>query len=462
MKSVRLEVRIYLATALLVTLVAFWNDKAAGAVTAAPPTNGGDDAMVLQWNAIAVQVVDATLPLPTPPFQPLRTATAPFPSTRAMAIVQLAVFEAVNAITRRYGPYLGLITAPEGASADAAVIAATHDALVWLFPDPNTVTALSDKQAASLAVIPDGQAKDDGVKVGQAAAAAMILNRTNDGSQPPMFYTPTSSAPYEWQPTPSCAIGPANNRGLFFHWQFVKPFGVESASQFRAEPPPEISGGKYAKDLNEVASVGSFDSTLRTAYQANVAKFYAAQPPHRGWNLIARELASVRADEITRTARTFAMLNMSLADAHITVFETKYFYRGWRAETAIHRADEDNNDKTAADPSWRPYIVTPCFPGFASAHGIGAGAARTILWRAYGRKHHDITLTEDSLPNIVLHYTDLMDVTDDVATARIYGGIHFRVDQDVGDRMGVDIASYDDDHWLLRLTLGDGDGDGSR
>jgi hypothetical protein len=373
-----------------------------------------------------------------------------------MAIVQLAVFEAVNAITHRYEPYFGTVKVPDGESADpdAAVVAAAHDTLLWLVPGQHVL--IDSAQTTSLATIQDGPAKDKGVNVGQASAAAMIANRNNDGSQPLTFYMPTNPAPYEWQLTPSCFNAPGNGRGgLFLNWQFVKPFGVKSASQFRAEPPPKITGVKYAKNLNEVALVGAKDSTVRTDEETDFANFYAAVAPHRSWNLVARELASVRADEITRTARTLAMLNMSLADAHITVFETKYHYRGWRPETAIHRADEDSNSKTAADPSWLPYIITPCFPGYPSAHGIAGGAARTILARAYGRKQHDITISDQLVQGVVLHYTDLVDITDDVATARIYGGIHFRVDQDVADRKGAEVGSYNDDQWLLPVEPDD-------
>jgi hypothetical protein len=412
---------------------------AATASGMAAAATGGNDAMVLEWNQIAVQAVGPT---------------APFPSTRAMATVQLAVFEAVNAITHRYQPYLGTVGAPDGASTDAAVIAAAHDTLAWLFPGQSSF--LDDRRNYWLGTIPDGQPKGDGLAVGTVAAAAMKANRQNDGSLPLTFYMPISTTPYEWQLTTSCSGPPGNGRGgLFLNWQFVNPFGVESASQFRAEPPPAITGGKYAKDFAEIVLVGGIDSTLRTEHEADLARFYAASPPHRAWNLIARALASVRADEITRTARTMAMLNMSLADGHITVFETKYHYRGWRPETAIQRADEDGNDKTAVDAGFRPYIVTPCFPGYPSAHGAGGGAARTVLSRAYGRKQHDITLTDPAITDVVLHYTDLMDITDDVATARIYAGIHFRVDQDIGDRMGADVARYNDEHWLLPVDPND-------
>jgi hypothetical protein len=392
------------------------------------------DTLVLDWNLVSVQAVGST---------------PPFPSTRAMASVQLAVFDAVNAITQRYQPYLGGISAPAGASAEAAVVAAAHDVLAWLFPAQSSFLDL--KQAESLALMPDGDGKNAGIAVGRAAAAAIIANRTNDGAQTPMFHTPTSTDPYEWQPTPTCATAPANGRGLFFHWQFVKPFGVASASQFRAGPPPVITGGKYAIDFNEVTTLGGADSTLRTEHQANAARLFGGSPPHRAWNLVARQLAGARGDEITQTARTLALLNMSLADAHITIFESKYHYRGWRPETAIQRAADDGNDKTAVT-AFQPFVAAPCFPGYPSAHGVGGGAARTILWRAYGRKHHDITLSDAAVPGIVLRYTDLVDITDDVTIARVAGGIHFRIDQDVADRIGADIARYNDERWLMPVA----------
>ncbi len=397
------------------------------------------DAVVLEWNQNAVEAVGAT---------------PPFPSTRAMAAVQVAVFEAVNAITRRYQPYFGTVSAPSGASEEAAAIVAAHDTLVSLFPAQQAV--LDAKQSASLMTIADGPAKDEGIDVGHAAAAAIVANRTNDGAQSPMFYTPTSTAPYEWQPTPSCASAPANGRGLFLHWSLVKPFGIENASQFRAKAPPALASGNYANDLNELQAVGGQDSTKRPPDRAAVATFYAAQPPHRGWNLVARQLAVENAsNEITKTARTLAILNMSLSDAHITVFESKYFYRTWRPETAIVRADEDSNRRTIPSAIYHPFVVTPCFPGYPSAHGAGAGAASAVLERVYGRKNHDIMLTEAGAPGIVLRYADLRAIVDDVADARVFGGIHFRFDQDAGERMGIDIGHYNDEHRLLPLHPGD-------
>ncbi len=391
----------------------------------AGPADPTSDHVVLEWNEIAVTTIGA---------QP------PFPSTRFMAAVQLAVFEAVNAIRGGYEPYLGTIAAPAGASTEAAAIAAAHGVLEAFFPA--AAATLDQRRDASFAGLPDGQAKVDGITVGEAAAAAMIADRTGDGSTPAQFHVPANADSYEWQTTPSCP--PAG--GAFLHWRNVRPFGVASASQFRAEPPPALTSEDYAKDFNEVLQLGSLGSPIRSQNNANVARLYAAQPPHQGWNSAARQIINARDDDIVETARTLALLNMSLADAHITVFEDKYFYRTWRPETAIPRAAEDGNPATEP-AAFTPFITTPCFPGYPSAHGIGAGAASRILWKAYGR-FHAVVNSHPSVPGFVATYTDLLDIVKAVSDARVYGGIHFRTDQDAAERQGKSIAQWNLDNHL--------------
>jgi hypothetical protein len=376
------------------------------------------DSIVLQWNEIAVTTIGA---------QP------PFPAARSMATVQVAVFEAVNSITGKYEPYLGTISSPAGASTEAAAITAAHNVLVAFFPAQAGV--LDQQRDASLAAIPDGQAKTDGIAVGQAAAAAMIANRTNDGSTPPQIFIPTSSDPYEWQLTPGCAAG------AFKHWPNVSPFGIESSSQFRAEPPPDLNSGVYAQAFNEVQAVGDVNSTQRPQDRTDVARFYAVVTPIYAFNSALRQMASTRNDDIADTARTMAVLNMAISDAAISVFDTKYFYRTWRPVTAILRADEDGNKSTTAG-TFTPLIATPCFPSYPSAHGTLSGAAREVLERSYGRFGHSITLSHPNVPNIELSYTDLRAITDDISDARVFGGIHFRFDQVAGDRQGKAIAQY--------------------
>jgi hypothetical protein len=386
-----------------------------------PEPSAPGDGKVLEWNSIAVRTIGA---LP------------PFPSSRFMATTQVAVFEAVNAITHEYEPYLGTISAKRGASAEAAAVAAAHGVLRSYFEDQ--AETLDRERDQSLATIADGKSKLDGIAVGEAAAAAMLAERSADGSAPAEFYLPPNSDPYTWQPTANCT--PAG--GAFFHWRNVKPFGVQSSAQFRAEPPPALTSQRWAQDFIEVKSFGAATSTERPRDRADVAQIYAAQPPHIGWNSTARQLASVRRDGITKTARTLAMLNLTLSDVHITVFDTKYHYTTWRPETALPRGDEDSNDLTEKIADFTPFVVTPCFPSYPSAHGASSGGESTVLADAYGEAGHELTNSHPSVPDVVLHYTALQQIVRDVSDARVYGGIHFRIDQDVGEQLGHNVASY--------------------
>ena len=391
---------------------------------AATPGAFTADAIVREWNEIATTRI-----LPNGP---------PFTAARFMTMVQLAVFEAVNATTGKYQPYLGTVSAPDGSSSEAAAVTASHGVLVFILPAQQA--ALDQLRDNSLATIPDGQSKSDGIAVGIAAAAAMIANRTGDGSSPPLVYIPASSEPYEWQITPGCA------GGVFRHWPNVRPFGIESSSQFRSEPPPELGSGVYAQDYNELVAVGDVNSPNRPQDRSDVAIAFGRAPGHWTWNYALLQIASTRNDEITDTARTMALMNIAINDAYISGFETKYFYRTWRPVTAIPRGDEDGNKWTEAG-SFTPFISTPCFPGYPSNHGTGSAAARTVLERAYGRFKHSIDVfhpaaTRPDTSPILLHYADLRAITDDVADARVYGGIHFRYDQDAGERQGHAVGQY--------------------
>ena len=370
--------------------------------------------VVLDWNAIAIAT-------------PMGN---PFNQARVMAITQLAVFEAVNAIQGGYEPYLGTITAPAGASADAAAIAAAHAVLKSYVP--SAAAALDAARASSLAAIPDGPAKLAGIATGEAAAAAMIANRFGDGSAPAEFYAPTSSAPYQWQPTPSCP--PAG--GVFLNWRNVKTFGIPDATAFRADPPPALTSNAYAKALNEVQRVGRKTSTERPQDRTDVAQFYAASSPAYVMNMAARQLAAAAGDSLIENARAFALLNMAISDAAVASFGTKYFYTTWRPETAIHNADVDDNSKTDADPAWEPLIVAPCFPAYPSNHGSLSNGGAEVLRRLYGAGGHTITIANPAFPALVYHYAELNEITADISDARVFGGIHFRFDQDAGSDLG--------------------------
>ena len=393
----------------------------------APAPAFTSDSVVLEWNKIAINAI-----LPNGP---------PFTAARFMTITQLAVFEAVNSISGEYEPYLGTVTALPGASQEAAAVIAAHDTLVYYFP--LQTAALDIKRDASLAAIPNGQSKTDGMAVGAAAAAALIANRTGDGSAPPLTQIPTNFDPYQWQLTPGCGAG------VFRHWPNLRPFAIESSSQFRSKKPPTLGSGVYAQDYNEVQAVGGATSLNRPPDRTDVAKLYAVGPGHYTWNYVLLQIASTRNDDIADTARTMALMNMAINDAYISGFESKYFYNTWRPVTAILQGGVDDNKWT--DPgAFTPLIGTPCFPGYPSNHGTGSGAARTVLERAYGRFGHSIAVSHPMAPGIEIFYSDLREITDDVSDARVFGGIHFRYDQDAGERQGHSVGMYVYNHSLKK------------
>jgi hypothetical protein len=375
--------------------------------------------VVLTWNAIAVG---------TP-------AGNPFNQARVLAATQLAVFEAVNAITREYQPYFGTVTAPAGASADAAAIAAAHKVLKYYLP--GSTATLDTARANSLAAIPDGAAKDTGVTVGEAAAAAVIAARTNDVSTVPEFYMPTSTAPGQWQLTPTC---PAEG-GVSLHWINLRPFGIASAADFVALPPPALTSVEYAKNLNEVKRVGSKNSTERPQDRTDIARFYAGSSPGYVMNLAARQVAVAQGRSMSDNARALALLNMAISDAAVASFTTKYQYTLWRPETAIHGADLDDNPRTEVDHAWEPLIPAPCFPSYASNHGSLSAGGAEVLRRIYGAGEHAIVMTNPNFPTITLNYSAFHQITADISDARVFGGIHFRFDQDAGERLGRQVGT---------------------
>jgi hypothetical protein len=374
----------------------------------------------------------------------------PFAQARYGAITQLAVFEAVNAITGDYKPYLGTVQASPGASAEAAAVSAAYRVLATYFPA--SLPTLDAARASSLGSIPNGWPKDSGIAVGEAAANAMIALRADDGSTPPEFFIPPSSDPGEWQVTPSCS--PAG--GAFLQWRNVTPFGIQRADQFRSEPPPALTSSRYTRSFNEVKTVGAVNSTERPPDRSDVALLYAAIAAPAVWNVVTSQVAAAEHATLSERARVFALVNIALSDAAVAVFDTKYHYNRWRPETAIHFADVDDNPRTEADPSFVPFIVAPCFPSYPSAHGSLSNAAREVLDRIYGDRHRSITISSPVL-GITLTYRTLREITEDISDARVYGGIHFRFDQDEGADQGRRLGKYIVRHYL-RPQRNDSDG----
>jgi hypothetical protein len=411
------------------------NRKALAAVLYAAlafsPAAANADA-VSDWNGILVEIIKEQ----PPPFM-----------NRFAAIMHLAVFEGVNAVTGDYDSYLGTIPAAPGASAEAAAVAAAHGVLRSYFP--NQAASLDAARDSSLAKIPNGPAKDAGIATGEMAAAEMVAKRANDGSEPIEFYQPTSSEPGEWQLTPDCPP----SGGVFSHWSKVKPFVIRRADQFRADPPPALTSRKYARAYKEVKDVGGADSSERSEEMADIVQLYAAVGDAILWNPIAGQLAAAANGSLAENARMFALLNVALHDVAVALVDTKYHYAFWRPETAIRNGGADHNPRTEPDPSFKPFISTPCHPSYVSGHAATSYAVRAVLERIFGPRGHDIVVSSPALPDVTLRYSKLSDITADIDDARVYGGIHFRFDQENGEEQGGRVGAYVYKH-ILRPANG--------
>jgi hypothetical protein len=250
----------------------------------------------------------------------------------------------------------------------------------------------------------------------------------------------------------------------------MTPFGVPSApgsqawiTQFAPGAPPALTSNRYARDYNEVKRVGSVSSDLteRPQDRADVARFYAASSPSFVFNLAARQVAAAEGSSLSENARVLALINMASNDSLVASFWTKYHYKLWRPETAIFGGSLDGNAKTDAD-LFVPYLPTPCFPSYPSNHGSGSNSAAEILRRVYGAGGHAITMVNPAVPGLTFHYTSFKQITDDISDARVYGGIHFRFDQDAGADLGRDVATYVYKHNLRHAKHSDNDDEGGR
>ena len=313
--------------------------------------------------------------------------TNPFFQARSAAIVQLAVFEAVNAIVGDYEPYLGTIAAPPWASPDAAAIAAAHRTLVTLRPgqrrDPRRLAG--------------PVARGDPGRPGQGCRHRGRRGRRGRHAPAPgqRWIGPGGHRALHAgdRSRRLAADAPRVRAGLPARLGPGDPVRSREGSQFRVPPPPALHTGKYAKDYNEVKLVGRVDSPFRPQDRTDVARFYAATSPVQTWNPAARQVSAAQGKTLSENARIFALLAMAIADGSIAVFDTKYYYNRWRPVTAIRAGGIDGNHKTEPDPTWLPLIATPAFPSYPSAHATLSGAARAVLERAFGKHGHAITLT---------------------------------------------------------------------
>ncbi len=355
-----------------------------------------------------------------------------------MAIAQGAVYDAVIAIEGGYSPYATHIDAPENSSPEAATAAAGHDALVGMFPDQEE--GLDAIYASYLEGIPDGEAKDNGIIVGQQAAAGILELRADDGRDDVVEWVPPPPGPGVYEPT-----GPPPPVGL--NMPFITPFTLDSASQFRPRGPDRLESKAYAEDFNEVKDLGRVDSQSRTAEQTEVARFwseYALVQWTRGLNA----LAIARGLDIGQTARMSAMAAMANADGLIACFDAKYHYLFWRPLHAIHRADTDGNPATELDPSWAPLLSIPNHPEYPSAHSCASTGIAQALAAFFGTQEIQFSL-DSSVTHTTHYYQRFKDVVPEIANARVWGGLHFRHSTDDGTKIGRKVANWMSERFFL-------------
>jgi len=350
-------------------------------------------------------------------------------------MVHVAMFDAINSIEGGYTPYKFKVPASPGSSAEAAGVAAAHAVLGKLFPDQKSV--LDSAYAASLAQIPGGSGKTAGIAVGEDVAAKILALRASDGADAPNDYRP-STAP---------GIYVATTLPIVSRWGNVTPWVMQRGLQFRPSPPPQLTSQQWAQDYNEVKDLGGTKSTSRTADETDIARFWIITGPQIS-DPIARQLASAPGRSLIQNARLFALLEMAVADAYIAVFDAKYNFNFWRPITAIRNGDIDGNDATTRDPDWEPVIDTPPHPEYPCAHCIASATARAVLESEFGAGPHALSMTSPTAPGVERHWTSIKDFADEVSSARIYGGIHYRTSTEVAKRMGTEIGELTVQNYL--------------
>jgi hypothetical protein len=383
------------------------------------PSDARADA-VTDWNVIALQAHAAA-------------GLNGVRRTRVLAMVHVAVHDALNAIDRRAEPYAFDMQAAATASAQAAVASAAYRVLLALVPSQQT--ALDGAYAASLSAVPDGPAKVDGIAVGARAAQHILMLRQNDGSSAIVPYAPASD-PGKWRPTPP-AFAPA----LFTEWGQVTPFVLTTVDQFRGKGPLDLASRRYAHDVEEVRMLGSATSAVRTADQTQIALFWL-EPSVDGWSRIARTVSADAHLDLWQNARLFALITLAMADAYIAQFDEKYHYSFWRPVTAIQEGDNDHNPPIVGDPAWMPLRPTPPFPEYSSAHAAVGAAAAEALERFFDTDDMAFSMSSPTAGNAVREFTGFRHAAEENGVSRIYIGFHFRHSVQDGLKMGRRIGRF--------------------
>jgi hypothetical protein len=419
---------------------AFLACAATAAVLAVPTVAQAD--VLNDWNVIAQN-------------QALTLRPTAHGQTRGIAMVQGAVYDAVNALRPRYQPYLldlaALHARPFG-SRKAAIATAAHHVLVEIAA-PAQVAGLDSAYTATMATIPNGRVKNEGVRVGAAAAAAMLTARDDDGFMAPFSFV-IGSDPGDWRPLTPTALDPDAWVGNLL------PFLLESPSQFRSAGPNALTSAAYAEEFAEVKEIGALNSSTRTADQTTAAIFWQA-PPAALWNRLARDLSAEHDISVAGEARLLAMINLAAADGAISCWNEKYYWNFWRPRAAIQEADTDGNPATVADPTWEPLfhpstptmpsLITPPFPEHPSGHGCVSGAVLHTFRKFFGTDEVAFDVHSGRFPGQPRHFSRFTRALDEIIDARVWGGIHFRTADVQGAVIGKKVVRYMRRHYFQRV-----------
>jgi hypothetical protein len=387
---------------------------------------------VVQWNQELLQLVQASGAQP-----------ATIHPTRTLAITQLAIYDAVNAIERKDAPYLFRGEVPRGASPEAAAATAARTALLALLPSQRA--AINAMYLSSLAQIGSGRRVRQGIRVGKAAANTILRARDDDrATVTPTAFVPLTG-PGEYQLTPP-AFAPAG----FTQTAHVTPFVLRTASQFRPPAPPALTSARYADDSSEVKSLGRLNSTTRSAEQTAIGKFWGAAPIWIVWNQVAEQASVGFHNNLEQNARVFALLDATLGDSAIALYDAKYAYHRWRPITAITAPDQGDSN-TTSDPTWIPLANTANDPSYPGAHAEFSEAAATVLADFFRTDNFAFSLSNAST-GITRSFGGFSAAADEAAASRIFAGQHFGYDEDAGQAQGSQVADFVLDHALLSLA----------
>jgi len=380
--------------------------------------------VVVDWNQIATNAA-------------VVTGQSPITQTRSLAIVAVAINDAVNGMTKQFPQYGSVVTPPTNGSVAAAAIGAGYRASTQLYPSQASALATALSQSLTTYSV---NVADPGLSYGAAVADDILALRAADGAAAAQYpYTPSNAgAPGVGQPTPPGFLAAA-----LPGWGAVQPWVLTSGSQFRPDAPSDLTSPRYAADLNEVKSIGALNSTTRTAEQTNIARFWVTSA-NVIWSAGVLSQVAVGLDlDVSNTARAFALVNMAGADAAIACWDAKYVFNAWRPVFAIRRADEDNNRATDPDSAWLPLLTTPNHPEFPSGHSTISSAMATVLRLLFddtpGVTMH---IASPTTPGFTRDWTAFSQGVNEVIDARVYGGIHLRGTDETGAKIGEQVGRF--------------------